>query len=111
MGADIVRIPPTQSHFDVDGFHIGRDVLDANARAEKRRPKVDPAAEMLGSVATAKKLKENASAVHAGSRLRSNGDAAAVDRFEDFIRPAREKCFSRFVAQSYGMVAVARIAQ
>src|SRR4029077_910772 len=47
--ADVIGVPETELHFDVDGFHVRSDTRDPNSRAQKRRPQVDPAAKMVGA--------------------------------------------------------------
>src|SRR5207302_7539030 len=111
--AYVVRVPEAQLHLDIDGFHVRRNVLDANASAEKRRPEIDPATESMRAFRTAEKLQKNATALHSGSRLRQDGEAAAVDGFEDLVAATVEQSLSYRVAQGFGIVkvAVARFAQ
>lgn len=66
--ARVVRVPEAQLHSNVDRFHVGRDVTDTNARAQKRRPEVDPAAHRMGTLGTAETLQENVAALHADSQ-------------------------------------------
>src|SRR5581483_11512994 len=56
MGADVVGVPPTQFHLDVDRLHVGRDALDPDASAEKGRPQVYPAPQCTGTARSAEQL-------------------------------------------------------
>ena len=59
MRADVVGVPPAQLHFDVDGLHVGRDMRDADARAQERRPEVDPAAQCVRRLRPTEELKKD----------------------------------------------------
>src|ERR1019366_1459091 len=65
--AHVVRVPEAQLHLHVNRFHVGRNVLDTNARTQERRPEVDPATEMACALVAAEELQENVAALHSRS--------------------------------------------
>src|ERR1039458_6644722 len=98
MGTDVVGVPPAQLHLDVDGLHVGSDVLDANARAKKRGPQIDQTAEVGWAFRAAQNLQKNIAAHMRRSRLRWHGQAAAVNGFEDLVASALEQGGTGIVA-------------